>query len=148
MTGIRTLLPKRRLSPEGTGHRSWRTTSLGGFFMVTGGIHVGLAAADPSIYRTFASGSYLGFVREKWATVFMARPRTWALLLAGGEMAIGAGLLGGGRAAELGWLAAIGFHLLLMLFGFGFWLYAVPALAVIVRAARHDWPHLRGPAGA
>ena len=32
----------------------------------------------------------------------------------------------------------IAFHVLLLPFGFGVWLYAVPALVVLVLLARHD----------
>lgn len=48
----------------------------------------------------------------------------------------------GGRAARVGWVGVITFHLLLMLFGVGFFLWSVPALAVLVVAAVRDWPRL------
>ena len=41
------------------------------------------------------------------------------------------------------WYGVLAFHLLLMLFGFGFWLWSIPALVVLVWLARRD-PVMRG----
>jgi hypothetical protein len=76
----------------------------------------------------------------------MAAPVAWGLGLCAGEIVIGALLLAGGRAAKVGWCAAIAFHLLLMLFGWGFWLWSVPVLAALLVLARSDWPSLTAPA--
>ena len=74
----------------------------------------------------------------------MAHPAVWCLLLAAGELLIGTLLMVGGRAARWGWGGAIGFHVLLMLFGFGFWLWSVPALVALVVLARNDRSPLPG----
>ena len=66
----------------------------------------------------------------------MADPRLWALLLGAGELLIAALLI---FARRLGYLAVIAFHLALMLFGWGFWLWCVPALAFAVPAAVHTF---------
>jgi hypothetical protein len=116
---------------------------LGGFFLAMSGIHVGILSADPTTYEPFAEQALFSFVRDGWTDVFMAHPRIWALLLAVGEATIGTCLLIGGRVARAGWVLAIAFHVLLMLFGFGIWLYAIPALSVLVRGARHDWRGLQ-----
>jgi len=55
-----------------------------------------------------------------------------------GEVAAGALLLIGGRAARVGWATVIGFHLLLMLFGWWVWAWSIPALSVLVWLARRD----------
>jgi hypothetical protein len=120
----------------------WRTTALGGFFLMTGGIHIGILSADAGSYASFADQALFGFVRDGWDSVFMAHPRFWALLVALGEASIGTLLLTGRRTARAGWCLAILFHVVLMLFGFGFWLYALPALGILFLGARHDWPHL------
>jgi hypothetical protein len=119
--------------------------AVGGFFLFTAGINVGLAAADPGIYREFAAASYLDVVARLWQDVVMAEPRVWALLLACGELAIGVLLLVGGRAARVGWVAVVAFHVLLMLFGFGLWWWSVPVLAVLVPVAVAEWGDLAGP---
>lgn len=115
---------------------------VGGFFLFTGGVHLGIVAADTEYYRRFADGGLFGFVRTGWADIFMAHPAFWGLIMVLGETTLGALLLTGGRAARVGWLGVIAFHLLLMLFGFGFWLWCLPALAVLVTLARRDWPAL------
>lgn len=56
-----------------------------------------------------------------------------------GEVALGVLLLLGGMWAKAGWIGIIAFHPGLILFGWGFWLWSIPALAVIVPTARQDW---------
>jgi hypothetical protein len=111
-------------------------------YLVSGGINAGIALADAETYRTFADTSFLPFVTDAWRSVVMAHPVVWILALAVGEIALGVLLLMGGRAARAGWVGVIAFHVMLMLFGFGFWLWCVPALAVLVPAAVRDWPRL------
>lgn len=120
----------------------WRTRSVGGFFLTMGGVHIGIVAADTETYRHFADRALFGFVRSGWAEVFMATPVLWGLLLAAGEIAMGYLLLRGGRPAQVGWVSVVLFHVLLMLFGWGFWSWSVPALFVLVRGARTDWRQL------
>ena len=122
----------------------WRTRAAGGFFLTMGGVHIGIVAADTETYRHFADGALLGFVRTGWAEVFMANPVVWGLLLAAGEILMGSLLLRGGSTARVGWVCVVAFHVLLMLFGWGFWAWSVPALFVLVRAARTDWRQLGG----
>ena len=109
---------------------------VGGLYLTTAGINVGLVLADPSVYQHFADESYLPFVRRTWADVVMAAPTPWFLVLAAGELVLGVLLLLGGPAARVGWVGVVVFHVLLMLFGVGFWLWSVPMLAVLVVAAR------------
>ena len=117
---------------------------VGSLFLWTSGIHVGLVAADTERYRAFADGA-LPFVREAWSDVFMAHPALWGLAVALGELLIGLATLQGGRWTVLGLSGAIAFHLCLMLFGWGFWLWSVPVLAVLVPAAlRQAWPARAG----
>ena len=118
---------------------------VGGLFLVTGGIHLGIVAADTEYYRPFGDRALFGFVRTGWAEVFMAHPVFWGLMMALGEITLGVLLLAGGRPARVGWVGVIAFHVLLMLFGFGFWLWCLPALAILVTLARRDWPALSRP---
>ena len=115
---------------------------VGHLFLVTAGINAGMVAADPQAYRPFADPAALDFVQDSWEQIVMAHPAVWGLLLAGGELVLGVLLLLGGRAARVGWVGVITFHLLLMLFGPGIWLWCIPALTVLVPAAAGDWPHL------
>lgn len=118
------------------------TTVVGGLYLVAAGSHVGLVSADPMVYAAFAERGLFGFVRSGWADVVMSSPRPWIYLLAAGEATLGVLLLSGGRAACAGWVGVLAFHVLLLLFGWGFWLYAVPALALLAWLARRDWPRL------
>ena len=121
---------------------------VGGFFLVMGGVHLGLVASDTGVYRDFADHALFGFVRTGWGEVFMADPAVWALLLMAGELTLGTLLLVGGRARQVGWVGVIGFHLLLMLFGWWAWAWSIPALAVLVTLALRDRRYLRaGSAG-
>jgi hypothetical protein len=105
-----------------------------------------MVAADTEIYRAFADEA-LPWVREAWGDIFMAHPVLWGLAVMTAELAMGVLLLVGGRAARLGWVGVIAFHVGLMLFGWGFWLWSVPALAFLVTAARRDWPRLSARPG-
>lgn len=120
---------------------------VGGFFLTMAGVHLGIVAAGPSAYRHFADAGLFGFVRTGWAEVFMAAPAFWGLCLFAGEATLGALLLVGGRAARAGWVGVVLFHLLLMLFGVGVWLWSVPVLLLLVPMAVRDWPQLGATAG-
>ncbi|MCP3421513.1 hypothetical protein [Nocardioides pinisoli] len=134
--------------PRASARASGLRRFVGGFYLVMGGINAGIVAADPETYRTFADGSFWPFVADTWRSVVMAHPTAWILALAAGEVALGILLLRGGPAAKVGWVGVIAFHVLLMAFGFGFWLWSVPALLLLVPVARADWPALSGPATA
>lgn len=118
--------------------RAWERSLVGCFFVMMAGVHLGLVAADPGVYRQFADDALFGFVRSGWREVFMADPAFWGLCVMAGELVLGALLLIGGRAATVGWVGVLTFHVLLMLFGPGFWLWSVPAVALLLFLARRD----------
>lgn len=126
-------------------HRHWGGPVVGGFYLSMGGVHLGLVAADPETYRHFADEALFAFVRDGWQNIFMSAPAFFGLLLAAGETALGVLLLLGGRYASVGWAGVITFHLLLMLFGFGIWLWCVPALLVLVFLAHRDGTSMWAP---
>ncbi len=111
---------------------------VGGFFLVMGGVHLGLVAADPQVYEHFADHGLFPFVRTGWQTIVMAAPSFYGLLLMAGEIAAGTLLLVGGRAARVGWAAVITFHVLLMVFGWWIWAWCVPALALLAWLATRN----------
>ena len=122
-------LQARRTSSAGRPGRLART--VGCVFLWTSGIHVGIVAADPDVYRSFTDDA-LPIVREAWSGVFMAAPVLWGLSVALGELLIGLATLRGGRWTPLGLSGAVVFHVCLMLFGWGFWLWSLPVLAVLI----------------
>ncbi|TDO58801.1 hypothetical protein EV651_10976 [Kribbella sp. VKM Ac-2571] len=115
---------------------TWRAIRWGfvALFGSGAGIHAVLAVTTPRSYDGFADAAFFNWTTDAWQNIFMAHPTLWALLLAGSELAIAVLLV---RARRLGYLAVIVFHLALMLFGWGFWLWCVPALAFAVPAAWH-----------
>ncbi|HEY0643551.1 MAG TPA: hypothetical protein VGD39_09050 [Nocardioides sp.] len=136
-----TLRPAPRVRSRASAVRHF----VGGFYLVMGGINAGIVAGDPQTYRPFADAAYWSFVTDAWHSVVMARPTVWFLLLAAGEVTLGLLLLRGGPPAKAGWVGVIAFHVLLMSFGFGIWMWSLPALALLVPAAVADWPALTGP---
>ena len=115
---------------------------VGSLFIWASGIHVGIVAADSSFYRHFADAAVLPFVERSWHDIFMTSPVAWGLVLAAGELVLGLLLLMGGTSARLGWIGVIAFHVALVLFGWGFLLWSLPALAFLVPSALLDWPKL------
>lgn len=120
------------------GHPALGRMLVGGFFLVMGGVHLGLVSADAQVYQHFADRGLFAFVRTGWQDIVMADPRVYGLLLMAGEVTAGILLLIGGSAARVGWAAVIVFHVLLMLFGWFVWLWCVPALALLGWLARRD----------
>jgi hypothetical protein len=111
---------------------------VGAFYLVMGGVNLGVVAAEPDSYRHFADDALFTFVRDGWASIVMTHPSFWGLRLMVGEITLGAVLLAGPRTARAGWAGVIAFHVLLLPFGFWLWSYAVPALVVLVWLARRD----------
>ena len=130
---------KRKTVEPGAHREGWQTklglSLIGDMFLVTAGIHIGIVAANAQQYRHFADGA-LPWVHTAWREVFMANPSVWGLAVAAGELAIGSAILIGGRWTRLGLIGAIGFHGALMLFGFGFWAWSLPMLALLGALAR------------
>lgn len=127
--------------------RSWALPAryVGGFFLWTSGVHVGIVAAGPEFYRHFADGTLLPGLSVVWDSVFMTHAVASGLVVAAGEAFLAALLLGPRRWHRLGWAGTIAFHLTLMWFGWGFWLWCVPALALLVHGARGDRVSAEGP---
>ena len=67
---------------------------VGWFFLWTSGIHVGIVAADPGLYRHFADGALIPGLAEVWRSVFMTHAWAGGLVVAAGEVALALRLLG------------------------------------------------------
>jgi hypothetical protein len=110
--------------------------AFGVIFLWASGVHVGIVSGDPGLYRDFANGAWMPGVLTAWRDIFMAHPAFWGLVVAVGEFAIGAALLYGGRVGRYGLAGAITFHVALMTFGWGFWIWSVPALILLLGPGR------------
>lgn len=89
-------------------------------------------------YARFADGSPIPFVRESWRSLVVPDHDAWISLLIAFELAVGVlALLGRGRT-QLAYLAAIAFHVALLSFGWGFFLWSLPMLAALVTLLRRE----------
>jgi hypothetical protein len=116
----------------------WRAIHWGFVALFAAGacVHVFLALTAADSYAAFADAAFFNWTYHGWQNIFMANPTLWALLLAAAELTIAVVLV---KAPLIGYLAVIAFHLALMLFGWGFWLWSVPALAIAIPAALHSF---------
>jgi hypothetical protein len=90
-------------------------------------------------YARFADGAYVAFVRDTWRSVVVPDHHAWIGLLVAFELAVGVLAVLGGVRTRLAYVAAIGFHVALLSFGWGFYLWSLPmiaALATLLRAER------------
>jgi hypothetical protein len=131
-------------------HRPGRMARVGRLafgVMFTGGaaIHVAIVITGTDTYRYFADTAFIPFVKQAWLSVFVPQAALLGLLLAAFELAVGLLILAGGPKTRLGLFAAMAFHLGLMLFGWGFWFWSVPMLALLVTLLRYDFGNAMRP---
>jgi hypothetical protein len=125
---------------------SARATTVGRYAFVT--LFLGAGAAVNAIflatgedYADFADSSYIPFVRHTWRTLVVPNHWLFILVLIAFEAAVGLLALRGGRLAQWGLAAAIAFHIGLLFFGWGFYLWSIPmisAFVLLLRAARRQ----------
>jgi hypothetical protein len=133
-----------------TPRRPGRVASVGRLafgVMFAGGsaVHVAIVVTGTETYRHFADTAFIPFVKQAWLSVFMPHAALLGLLLAAFELAVGLLILAGGRKTTIGLVAALAFHLGLMLFGWGFWFWSIPMLAALVALLRYDFGHALRP---
>jgi hypothetical protein len=146
---VTTQTPPRPAATLAPPHRPGRMARVGRLafgVMFTGGaaIHAAIVVTGTETYQHFADTAFLPFVKAGWLSVFMPHAALLGLLLAAFELAVGLLILAGGPETRLGLLAAIAFHLGLMLFGWGFWLWSIPMLAMLVALLRFDFGNAMG----
>jgi hypothetical protein len=113
-------------------------TALAALYLASAGVHCMLVTLNPEGYRHFADHAVVPVVAHAWQDVFMADPDAWGLSVALGEVLLASALLMGGGWRRVGYAGVIAFNLALTLFGWGFWLWSAPALALIVPLALAD----------
>lgn len=133
--------PATALASQHLPRRVARVGRLAFGVMFTGGaaVHVAIVVTGTETYRHFADTAFIPFVKQAWVSVFMPHAALLGLLLAAFELAVGLLILAGGPKTRLGLVAALVFHLGLMLFGWGFWFWSVPMLALLVTQLRYDF---------
>jgi hypothetical protein len=96
----------------------------------------------------FADGSYLPFVTDTWRSVVAPNQDLFIPLLIAFEVVVGVLMLTGGRRTQLALVAAIGFHLGLMFFGWMYYPFSIAmivAFALLLRAERRNAAVAVGP---
>lgn len=111
--------------------RSRRAMYVGRFavatlFIVGGGLFnaVNLASGGAD-YKNFAEDSYIPSVRDTWESVVAPNVGLFISLLVAFEIVVGVLILVGGRKTQLGLVAAVGFHVALLSFGWGFYPWSI-----------------------
>lgn len=89
-------------------------------------------------YATFADGSYLPFVRDTWRSLVAPNHHAFISVLIAFELAVGVLVLLGGTRTQVAYGAAIAFHVALLTFGWGFYLWSLPMLAAMTTLLRHE----------
>jgi hypothetical protein len=101
--------------------------AVNGFFLLRG-----------DDYANFADHAYVPFVRHTWRNVVVPNRGLFISLLIVFELAVGLLVISGGRWTQLAYSAAIAFHIALLAFGWGFFLWSGPMIAALVTLLRHE----------
>ena len=123
---------------------SARAVTVGRYAFVTLFLAAGAAVntvflATGEDYADFADRSYIAFVRHTWRTLVVPNHWLFISLLIAFEAAVGLLALRGRRWTQCSLAAAIAFHVGLLSFGWGFYLWSIPmisAFVLLLRAAR------------
>lgn len=111
--------------------------------IAVGVLYLGAGAAVNTVflargddYREFADGAYVDFVTDTWRSLVVPDHHLFIGALVVFELLVGILVLRGGRATQVAYVLALGFHVALLSFGWGFYLWSVPmlvALSVLLR---------------
>jgi len=122
--------------------------ALGALFLGAGAAVNALFLLTGTDYGGFADASYLPFVRTTWRSIVAPNQELWIGLLVAFEAVAGLLVLAGGRRAEVGMIAMLGFHVALLSFGWGFYAWSLPMLAAIALLLVAQRAQSRRPASA
>lgn len=89
-------------------------------------------------YAKFADGAYIAFVRHTWQTLVVPNHDAWISLLIAFELIVGILVLLGGRRTQIAYGAATAFHVALLSFGWGFYVWSLPMIAALVTLLRAE----------
>jgi hypothetical protein len=112
--------------------------AFGAMFVLGAAAHALLVLLSPTAYRSFADGASLPFIKHAWRSILVPNVSVLIPVLAIFELIVGLSILAGGHWTRWGLAAAIAFHLGLMLFGWGFWVWSIPMLALLTLELRAE----------
>jgi hypothetical protein len=110
-------------------------------FIAGGALFNTLTLATGGDYSGFADGSYLPFVEDTWHSIVAPHQYIFIPLLIAFEMMVGVLMLAGGRRTQVALLAAIGFHIGLMFFGWQYYPFSIAMIAAFVLLLRAQRKH-------
>jgi hypothetical protein len=116
-----------------TGRRALALLFLGG-----GAAANALFLATGEDYARFADGAQLRFVAHTWTSVVVPHHELWIGVLILFEAGVGLLALGNGRGPGLAYGLTVLFHVGLLAFGWGFWVWALPMIAACARLRRAE----------
>jgi hypothetical protein len=122
---------KRTSTVQSTDPHRWWARAFGGIFLASAVTHATLVMVTPHSYEAFANGSWWPFVRHAWHSVFVPNTAFFITLLIMFEAAVGLLILSR-YDRRTGIAAAIVFNAALILFGWGFCIWSVPAIALLL----------------
>lgn len=111
---------------------------VGFLYIVAGAGANAWMLASGEDYRDFAKASYIPFVRDTWESLVVPNHDVWISLLIVFEFAVGALALAGAKRTQLAYVLAIAFHICLLSFGWGFYLWSVPMIAAFITLLRAE----------
>lgn len=123
---------ERSSPPRRGGPNRWWARAFGGMFLAGAATHLILVTTRPSSYGSFADRSWWPLIAHAWRSVLLPNVHLLIPLLVLFEAAVGLLILG--RAyRRIGIAAAIAFNVALSLFGWGFCLWSVPVIVLLLR---------------
>ena len=118
--------------------------ALGSLMLIGGALVNAIYLGSGVNYDDFADLSMLAFVTDTWRELVAPNQGFFIGLLIAFEAFAGVLVYVGGRAAVAGMAAILGFHVGLMFFGWGFWIWSIPMIvgvALLLRAQLRDATH-------
>ena len=110
-------------------------------FIAGGALFNTLTLATGGDYSGFADGSYLPVVEDTWHSIVAPHQYIFIPLLIAFEMMVGVLMLAGGRRTQVALVAAIGFHIGLMFFGWQYYPFSIAMIAAFVLLLRAQRKH-------
>ena len=89
-------------------------------------------------YDGFADASPIPFVRDTWQSLVVPDHDIFISVLIAFELAVGVLAVLGGKRTQLAYVAAIAFHVALLSFGWGFFLWSIPMIAALTTLLRAE----------
>lgn len=128
--------------------RSDRATRIGELalavlYLLAGALVNAVYLWEGEDYADFAEHSPWAFVRETWSDLVVPHAGLFIGLLIAFEVLVGTLALLGRERAQIAMVLAMGFHVALVAFGWGFAVWSVPMLAAMALLLRAERLHER-----